>query len=71
MPWGSNSPPPPFIHELVAIPNREAQPFVAADGPPALCKFNPRHGPPQNNTLEVTARIANMIAAWLKDKLAR
>ncbi len=53
MPWGSNSPPPPFIHEFVAVPIRDAQPFVAADGPPAPCKFNAPHGPPQNNTLGI------------------
>ena len=28
-----------------------AQPVVVADGPPAPCQFNHRHGPPQKNTL--------------------
>jgi len=31
--------------------DRDAQPLIAADGPPALCQFKPCHGPPQTNTL--------------------
>ena len=43
---------------------RGAQPFVAADGPPEACKFNPRRGPPQNNTLKRAMSTDDMFRKW-------
>ncbi len=48
-------------HSLRSRSDAGAEPFVAADGPPAPCRCNRHRGPPQNNTVTPGGRgIGNL-----------